>query len=50
MFSTAIPYNVVFTRLKQRESGYKCLPLEEDWVKAKDMCDKLIKFYHVPEL
>jgi len=44
MLSTVIPYKVVFTRLKQRESGYKCLPLEEGRVKAKDMCDKLIKF------
>ena len=49
MLSTTIPYNAVFTRLKQWESGYKCLPLE-DWVKAKDMCDKLINFYNVTEL
>ena len=26
------------------------MPLEEDWVKANDMCYKLIKFYHVTEL
>ena len=50
MLSTVIPYKIVFTCLKQQESVYIYLPLGEDWVKAKNMCDKLIKVYHVTEL
>ena len=47
MLSTALIYKFVFARLKQRESGYKTLPLEDDWVKARDLCDKLFLFYQV---
>ncbi|KAL5538055.1 hypothetical protein UlMin_045842 [Ulmus minor] len=45
MLSTALIYKSVFARLKQRESGYKTLPLDDDWVKARDLCDKLFLFY-----
>ncbi|KAL5580764.1 hypothetical protein UlMin_013206 [Ulmus minor] len=45
MLSTALIYKSVFARLKQRESSYKTLPLEDDWVKARDLCDKLFLFY-----
>ncbi|KAL5560719.1 hypothetical protein UlMin_036930 [Ulmus minor] len=50
MLSTALIYKSVFARLKQRELGYKTLPLEDDWVKARDLCDKLFLFYQVTEM
>ncbi|KAL5560920.1 hypothetical protein UlMin_030667 [Ulmus minor] len=45
MLSTTLIYKSIFAHLKQRESGYKTLPLEDDWVKARDLCDKLFLFY-----
>ncbi|KAL5575427.1 hypothetical protein UlMin_017126 [Ulmus minor] len=50
MLSTALIYKSIFARLKQRESGYKTLPLDDDWVKARDLCDKLFLFYQVTEM
>ncbi|KAL5562425.1 hypothetical protein UlMin_032172 [Ulmus minor] len=44
MLSTALIYKSVFAHLKQRESSYKTLPLKDDWVKARDLCDKLFLF------
>ncbi|KAL5568771.1 hypothetical protein UlMin_025346 [Ulmus minor] len=50
MLSIALIYKSIFARLKQRESGYKILPLEDDWVKARDLCDKLFLFYQVTKI
>ncbi|KAL5570406.1 hypothetical protein UlMin_026981 [Ulmus minor] len=50
MLSTALIYKSIFAHLKQHESGYKTLPLEDDWVKARDLCDKLFLFYQVTEI
>ncbi|KAL5570508.1 hypothetical protein UlMin_027083 [Ulmus minor] len=46
MLSTALIYKSIFAHLKQHESGYKTLPLEDDWVKARDLCDNYhLRFY-----
>lgn len=50
MLASALPYKEVFKRLSQRESLYKCLPNEDDWKKATDICDKLVLFFKVTEL
>ncbi|XP_026451736.1 zinc finger BED domain-containing protein RICESLEEPER 2-like [Papaver somniferum] len=49
MLNTAIKYQNVFARLKQRETQYDCLPDDEDWLLAKEMCDKLKIFYTFTE-
>ncbi|XP_026440579.1 zinc finger BED domain-containing protein RICESLEEPER 2-like [Papaver somniferum] len=49
MLNTAIKYHKVFARLKQREPQYDCLPDDEDWLLAKEMCDKLKIFYTFTE-
>ncbi|XP_026452022.1 zinc finger BED domain-containing protein RICESLEEPER 1-like [Papaver somniferum] len=49
MLNTAIKYQKVFARLKQREPQYDCLPDDEDWLLAKEMCDKLKIFYTFTE-
>ena len=41
MLQIAISYKVVFTRLKQRESQYTCLPSSSQWQFAKDVCGRL---------
>ena len=46
----AIGYKDVFKRLKQRESLYKCYPLDEEWEKAMEICDRLKLFHSVIEL
>ncbi|XP_038882263.1 zinc finger BED domain-containing protein RICESLEEPER 1-like [Benincasa hispida] len=50
MLATALKYKAVFDRLKQRESKYKCFPLDQDWVLAKEICEKLKIFHHVIEI
>lgn len=45
MLKTAFIYKDVFPRLKQRESLYKRVPSEEDWLKTKLIVDKLEMFY-----
>ncbi|KAF7812050.1 zinc finger BED domain-containing protein RICESLEEPER 2-like [Senna tora] len=37
MLASALPYEEVFKRLKQRESQYKCLPSDEDWTMASEI-------------
>ena len=50
MIQTALIYKDVFYRLKQRESQYKCLPEEKDWLMGKETCEKLKLFYNISEL
>ena len=51
MLASALPYEQVFKRLKQRrDSQYKCAPSEEDWKMAREICDKLKLFFSVTEL
>ncbi|KAA8526021.1 hypothetical protein F0562_007879 [Nyssa sinensis] len=50
MLETDIMYKDVFPRLKQRERLYTRLPTDEDWDKAKEICEKLRLFYSVTEL
>uniref|UniRef100_A0A2N9H493 HAT C-terminal dimerisation domain-containing protein n=1 Tax=Fagus sylvatica TaxID=28930 RepID=A0A2N9H493_FAGSY len=33
------------TKIRQRESAYNCMPSEEDWEIASDMCQRLSLFY-----
>nr|XP_048321651.1 zinc finger BED domain-containing protein DAYSLEEPER-like [Ziziphus jujuba var. spinosa] len=50
MLATALKYRTVFPRLKQRESLYKCLPSDQDWDLAKEVCERLELFYEVTEI
>ena len=50
MLNSALIYKDVFARLKQRESQYNCLPSEEDWKLAKEICDRLELFFEVTGL
>ena len=50
MLQIAISYEAVFTRLKQRESQYTCLPSASQWQFAKDMCGRLKVFNAVTEI
>lgn len=50
MLSTALVYKDVFFRLNQRESSYNCMPSEQEWSLAKDICEKLELFHTVTEL
>lgn len=50
MLETALIYKDVFPRLRLRDSNYKCLPTEEDWSRAKEICGKLEIFYSVTSL
>ncbi|KAL7082188.1 hypothetical protein ACP275_14G084000 [Erythranthe tilingii] len=50
MLSTALIYKDVFFRLKQRDSSYSCMPSEDEWTLAKQICEKLELFYKVTEI
>ncbi|XP_038679444.1 zinc finger BED domain-containing protein RICESLEEPER 2-like [Tripterygium wilfordii] len=50
MLTVAIGYKDVFTRLKKKESLYKCLPSESDWDLAKIICEKLEIFHNATEM
>lgn len=45
MLNSALPYKVVFSHLKQRYPAYKALPIDDDWVLASEVCEKLALFY-----
>jgi hypothetical protein len=47
MLITALLYKDVFERLAARAP---CIPTEDDWQFAKDLCDRLKIFYDVTEL
>ncbi|CAN0905476.1 Putative AC transposase [Linum grandiflorum] len=50
MLSTAMIYKDVFHRLKQRDLSYTCLPSEEEWNLASEICLKLKKFHDVTKV
>ncbi|KAG6480334.1 hypothetical protein ZIOFF_063834 [Zingiber officinale] len=50
MLNTALEYEAVFARLKQRETLYKRVPTQEDWSKVRDISSKLELFFDVTEL
>ena len=50
MLSIAITYKEVFLRLKQGEKHYMFVPSEEEWNKAKEICENLKLFYKITEL
>ncbi|KAG6479452.1 hypothetical protein ZIOFF_062918 [Zingiber officinale] len=50
MLNTALEYEAVFARLKQRETLYKRVPTQEDWSKVRDISSKLEMFFDATEL
>ena len=46
----AIGYKEVFYRVQFMDRHYKCLPTEDDWERAEDICNKLSVFYEVTNL
>ncbi|XP_062103613.1 zinc finger BED domain-containing protein RICESLEEPER 2-like [Humulus lupulus] len=47
MLKTALLYKKVFERSELRDPKYKCLPSDNDWIRAQKLCDKLEVFYEV---
>ncbi|KAM3241697.1 hypothetical protein ACQJBY_054487 [Aegilops geniculata] len=45
MLNTALEYIEVFEKLKGREKLFSCCPTKDDWKVAKELCDRLKKFY-----
>lgn len=43
-------YKDVFDRLAARDTQYKTLPSEIEWMKAKEICERLEVFYDVTNL
>ncbi|XP_042432585.1 zinc finger BED domain-containing protein RICESLEEPER 2-like [Zingiber officinale] len=50
MLNTALEYEAVFARLKQRGTLYKRVPTQEDWSKVRDISSKLEMFFDAIEL
>ena len=50
MLDAATPYKDVFSRLKQRDSQYTCLPTHSDWQFSSIVCSKLEIFKEITEL
>ena len=49
MFSTALIYKDIFSRLAKREISYTCLPYDYDWELAKNICGRLELFHSATE-
>ncbi|KAK2652580.1 hypothetical protein Ddye_012436 [Dipteronia dyeriana] len=49
MIRSALMYKTVFPRLKHKDSHYKNVPTEDDWVLAKEISGKLDVFYQATE-
>ncbi|XP_062080437.1 zinc finger BED domain-containing protein RICESLEEPER 2-like [Humulus lupulus] len=47
MLKTALFYKKVFEQSKLRDPKYKCLPSENDWIRAQKLCDKLEVVYEM---
>ncbi|XP_059643669.1 zinc finger BED domain-containing protein RICESLEEPER 1-like [Cornus florida] len=47
MLQTALPSKDVFLRLKHSEKLYTCVPSEEEWGLAQEICDKLKEIHSV---
>ncbi|CAN0917467.1 Putative AC transposase [Linum grandiflorum] len=50
MLRVAIPYKVVFERLKKREAQYNSLPNDNHWIFAAAVCEKLEVFASMTEI
>jgi len=50
MLRMALLYREVFPKLAKRKSNYKCFPNDEEWDKARDICDKLESFLDVTKV
>ena len=50
MLHNALIYKTIFPHLNQRVSQYKYLPYDEDWMLAKEICDRMEIFFEVIEL
>ncbi|KAK2652189.1 hypothetical protein Ddye_012045 [Dipteronia dyeriana] len=49
MIRSALIYKTVFPHLRQRDSQFKCVPTENDWVFAKEISDRLEVFFVATE-
>nr|KAJ0215359.1 hypothetical protein LSAT_V11C300147760 [Lactuca sativa] len=49
MLSVALEYREVFNRLSKKDKHYVCLPSEDEWNMASNVCEKLKLFYQVTE-
>nr|KAJ0202220.1 hypothetical protein LSAT_V11C600333530 [Lactuca sativa] len=49
MLSVALEYKEVFNRLSKKDKHYVCLPSEDEWNMASNVCEKLKLFYQVTE-
>ena len=45
----ALIYKTIFPYLRQRDSQYKCVPTENDWVFAKEISDRLEVYFMATE-
>ena len=50
MLSVALPYKVVFERLKKVEKQYESLPTKEEWAFAIDVVERLRLFFEITEM
>uniref|UniRef100_A0A452YAF5 HAT C-terminal dimerisation domain-containing protein n=1 Tax=Aegilops tauschii subsp. strangulata TaxID=200361 RepID=A0A452YAF5_AEGTS len=50
MLDIALPYRLVFERLKEKDKQYEWLPSSEEWAFATDVVERLRLFYEVTEL
>ena len=50
MLSVALPYKVVFERLKKVEKQYESLPTKEEWAFASDVVERLRLFFEITEI
>ena len=50
MLSVALPYKVVFERLKKVEKQYESLPTKEEWAFASDVVERLRLFFEITEM
>ncbi|CAN0871901.1 Zinc finger BED domain-containing protein RICESLEEPER 2 [Linum grandiflorum] len=50
MLSVALKLKAIFPRFAERDSSYKWLPTEEDWIKAENVCEFLHLFSDVTNL
>ena len=50
MLATAIDYKEVFYRVQHMDKHYKCVPTDDDWCLAEEICKKLAIFYEVTTL
>ena len=49
MISIALQYIEIFEKLKAREKKFDCCPTKDDWMFAKEICDRLKLFFDITE-